>query len=50
MKTKKFQVLLSPIRYKNENTINNIIRAVFILHSFIRKREGTLYESQFAEE
>jgi hypothetical protein len=48
--TKKFQVSLSPIRCKNENAIISIIRAVCILLNFIRKREGTLYESQFAEE
>jgi hypothetical protein len=50
MMTQKFQVLLSPIRCKNENTIISIIRAICILHNFIRKREGTLYECQFAEE
>jgi hypothetical protein len=48
--TKKFQVSLSPIRCKNENAVISIIRAVCILLNFIRKREGTLYESQFAEE
>lgn len=41
--SQKFQVLMSPIRCTNENTINNIIRSVCILHNFIRKREGRQY-------
>lgn len=30
--------------YENEKTINSIIRAVCILHNFIREREGKGYE------
>jgi hypothetical protein len=30
--------------------MNSIICVACILHNFIRKREGTLYESQFSEE
>lgn len=50
MMTQKFQVLLTAIRCKNEKSVNNIIRAVCILHNFIRKREGKPYFTHYDDE
>jgi hypothetical protein len=43
MMAEKFQVLNSPIRFRIPETVNNIIKSVCILHSFVRKREGIQY-------
>lgn len=45
MITQKFQVLITPIRCKNYDTINNIKKCICDLHNFIRKKEGTQYET-----
>ncbi|XP_071051621.1 uncharacterized protein [Onthophagus taurus] len=47
MMNSKFAVLSTPIASKNIKTVNNILRAVCILHNFIRKREGILYRPTF---
>lgn len=50
MMTQKFQVLMTPIRCKNYDTINNIIKCVCVLHNFIRKSEGVDYEINQTED
>lgn len=43
MMCEKFQVLNSPIRCRDIEKINNIIKSVCVLHNFVRKREGIQY-------
>lgn len=43
MMTEKFQVLGCPIRCRKIKNTVNIIKAVCILHNFVRKREGSQY-------
>lgn len=47
MASQKFQVLLSAIRCKRVKTVNSIVRAICILHNYIRKREGVPFEQHF---
>lgn len=42
MMCEKFQVLNSPIRCRDPEKINGIIKSVCVLHNFVRKREGTI--------
>lgn len=50
MISQKLQVLLSAIHCKNVMSVNNIIRAVHILHNFIQKREGKPYFTHYNDE
>lgn len=43
MITQKFQVLMTPIRCKNYDTVTSIVKCICILHNFIRKRDGIPY-------
>lgn len=47
MMTAKFQVLSVPIRCKKLENVINIIKAVCILHNFIRKNDGLQYMPSF---
>ncbi|KAL4107434.1 hypothetical protein QTP88_017776 [Uroleucon formosanum] len=39
----KFQILNGPIRCRKVESVNDIIKAVCVLHNYIRKREGIVY-------
>lgn len=43
MTAEKFAVLNVPIRCRNAETVNGIVKAVYALHSYVRKREGIIY-------
>jgi hypothetical protein len=43
MASEKFQVLNGPILCRNPETVNDIIKAVCVLHSYVRKHEGVEY-------
>lgn len=43
MAAEKFQVLNGPIRCRKLESVNDIIKAVCILHNYVRKREGIVY-------
>lgn len=43
MMAEKFQVLNTPIRCRNPETVNNIVKAVCVLHNYVRHREGIQY-------
>lgn len=43
MMTQKFQVLLTAIRCKTVKSVNRIVRAVCILHNYVRIKEGRPY-------
>lgn len=46
MMTEKFQVLSTPLRCRDVDKVNDIVKACCILHNFVRKREGTQYTVQ----
>lgn len=46
MMAEKFQVLNTPIRCRDVSKINDIVKAVCILHNFVRKREGVQFTFQ----
>lgn len=50
MMTEKFQVLSTAIRCRDNDTINNIIKCVCVLHNYVRKSEGCQYIPQQIEE
>jgi hypothetical protein len=43
MASEKFQVLNGPILCRNPETVNAIIKAVCVLHNYLRKQEGVEY-------
>lgn len=50
MMCEKFQVLNSPIRCRDVEKINGIIKSVCVLHNFVRKREGIQYRTSQHDE
>lgn len=46
MASEKFQVLNSPIRCRDEQNINYIVKCVCVLHNYVRKREGVQYQGK----
>lgn len=50
MMAEKFQVLNSPIRCRDPEKVNNIVKCVCILHNYVRKREGVQYSSRELQE
>lgn len=50
MAAEKFQVLNGPIRCRKVEAVNDIIKAVCILHNFVRKREGIVYKPTDTQE
>jgi hypothetical protein len=43
MASEKFQVLNGPILCRNPETVSDIVKAVCVLHNYVRKQEGVEY-------
>lgn len=50
MSSEKFQVLNDSIRCRKLEAVNAIIKAVCILHNYVRKREEIVYRPRDARE
>jgi hypothetical protein len=46
----KFSVLNGPIRCRNPEKVNHIIKAACVLHKHVRKREGLEYKPRHSED
>lgn len=45
MLTEKFMLFESPIRCRNPEVVNNIIKSACVLHNFVRSKEGMSYQA-----